>query len=56
MCNCAENGKGLKTGIKEADTIKINNRAGGISKDEIFGYAHFCFIRNLGRASVLKVS
>ena len=27
-----KNGKGLKIGTKDADTIQINNRVGGISK------------------------
>ena len=31
--NCAKNGKGLKVGTKEADTICIKYRVGGISKD-----------------------
>ena len=31
--HCAKNGKGFKIGTKEADTIEINDRVGGILKD-----------------------
>ena len=35
--NCANNGKGLKIGTKEADTTEINNRLGAFRKIKYFG-------------------